>query len=127
MSFRSNPTMSIYFLFFLIFGFSFYYFTRPVGLHSLYISISISLTFSQRRDYQFDVLSPGYAYCFNFPTGLLPLRAQVSAVTGASSQGGVEANASILGLGGFFFILGGIFFSLGGMCVQCESKTVRLR
>ena len=30
------------FLFFLLFDFSFYHFTRPVGLHSLYISISMS-------------------------------------------------------------------------------------
>ena len=38
----------------------------------------------------------------------------------------MEANASILGLGGFFYSRGD-FFSLGGMCVQCKSKTVGLR
>ena len=44
---------------------------------------------------------------------------------GASSQGEVEANASILGLGGFFYSRG--IFLVWGMCVQCKSKTVRLR
>ena len=44
-------------------------------------------------------------------------------ISGASSQGGVEANASILGLGGFFLLQGGFFFSPGG-CVY--SVKVRL-
>ena len=35
---------------------------------------------------------------------------------GRPARGGVGANASILGLGGFFFILGGIFFSPGDVC-----------